>query len=362
MHDDLSVHPFLLSTLYTHTQNSINKPNVRFVIHFSLSKSLEGYVQEAGRAGRDGQVSSCLLLYRASDAVRQASLILNERTGLQKLRTMVEFAQLSGRECRRLPISRALGETLDPREACRGHCDVCSGEVQKVQMDATAAALGMVQLLRGLAAKEKRVTHRQLAELWQKEARRTKRASKSKKRKGGGGATHGEEEEEEDSAVDMLVNDKDAVELLIQQLVYEHVLAEDYHASLYSVNAYTVVGYRASDIERGQARVWMEVDGEGGGGGGGEGVVETKAKRKKAPEKATVVEILSSDSETEEDEQQQQNDTGLQWENDDDEDDEVEVVEDGKKLAGVAMGKQKKEEEEEEEEEDDEEDEFDFGE
>jgi len=105
----------------------INKPNVRFVVHYDLPKNVEGFYQETGRAGRDGLPSECLLLFSAGDAVKYSKFhdeISNEnerKIARQQLRHMVELAESP--ECRRAALLRYFGEEF--REPNCGACDNC---------------------------------------------------------------------------------------------------------------------------------------------------------------------------------------------------------------------------------------------
>src|SRR5438094_346218 len=104
----------------------INKPNVRFVIHYDLPKNLESYYQETGRAGRDGLPSECVLLFSASDVAKQLHFIEEKseseaRIARAQLRQMVHYAET--RECRRTTLLNYFGE--DYSEASCDGCDNC---------------------------------------------------------------------------------------------------------------------------------------------------------------------------------------------------------------------------------------------
>ena len=117
----------------------IDKPNVRFVVHYDMPRHLEGYYQETGRAGRDGLASEALLLFGAQDAamaryqIEQGGNEEQKRIEGHKLNAMVGFAE--SLSCRRRVLLGYLGEDLG--EDC-GNCDICLEPPER--FDGTEAA------------------------------------------------------------------------------------------------------------------------------------------------------------------------------------------------------------------------------
>lgn len=106
----------------------INKPDVRFVIHYNLPRTLENYYQESGRAGRDGELAKCILFFTFSDIKRVEYLIeqqsdeSQQKISRQQLRKMIDYAQ--GTECRRIIQLSYFGEKF------KGNCQNCDNCLQ----------------------------------------------------------------------------------------------------------------------------------------------------------------------------------------------------------------------------------------
>ncbi|KAG8634057.1 ATP-dependent DNA helicase Q-like 2 isoform X2 [Manihot esculenta] len=197
-----------------------------FVIHHSLSKSMETYYQESGRAGRDGAPSECLLFFRPADVPRQSSMVFYENSGLQNLYDIVRYCQ-SKRQCRRSAFFRHFSESL---QDCNGMCDNCAFSSDIIEVDVSEHAKMMVSFLQDMQENDQRLT---LLQLVDKMKNKHKEIGAELKR--------------------------EELEQLVIQLILESVLKEEFQHTAYATNAYVKIGPLARQVLQGKKTVKLEI-------------------------------------------------------------------------------------------------------
>jgi ATP-dependent DNA helicase Q1 len=144
----------------------IDKPDCRFVIHHTLSKSMENFYQESGRCGRDGNYAECILLYKFSDMFKISTMTFAETNGLRNAYSMVNYC-INAKKCRRDLFSNYFTEVWSEK-SCGKMCDHCFNQkmVQPPKMDLLVHYRTLLKILDKAASMDIKMTALKLIDAW----------------------------------------------------------------------------------------------------------------------------------------------------------------------------------------------------
>nr|XP_018265542.1 ATP-dependent DNA helicase [Kwoniella dejecticola CBS 10117]OBR87700.1 ATP-dependent DNA helicase [Kwoniella dejecticola CBS 10117] len=245
----------------------IDKGDVRYVIHHSMSKSLEGYYQETGRAGRDGEASDCVLFYRGQDAARLSSLTFQDTDGSSKLREMLKFAQ-DLETCRKVAFARYFSasahlsasawdapDTLSSSSGTTSKCGICDNCTREpdsiVTKDVSVEAWRILKVAQYVQSEHGRVTLANLSDLVRGLGGGTFSVVGGGEGRKGKRKANGEKEKVDlDSVGGKILLGKDDTETLMIHLLLLGYLEDSYSATAYNVNVYIMPSDQAVRLTR----------------------------------------------------------------------------------------------------------------